>query len=124
MLEVEHLRKVYDGHGRSVEALRDLSFRVGAGELVCLVGPSGCGKTTLLRCIAGLLEPTSGHTLLEGRPVTGPPEQMAVVLQEYGRSLFPWMTVAANVELPLREKKLPKARRRELVCLPRSGSWR
>jgi NitT/TauT family transport system ATP-binding protein len=115
MLEVEHLRKVYEGHGRSVEALRDLSFQVGAGELVCLVGPSGCGKTTLLRCIAGLLEPTSGHTLLEGRPVTGPPEQMAVVLQEYGRSLFPWMTVAANVELPLREKKLPKARRRELV---------
>ena len=116
MLDVEHLRKVYDGHGRSVEALRDLSFRVGAGELVCLVGPSGCGKTTLLRCIAGLLEPTSGRTLLEGRPVTGPPERMAVVLQEYGRSLFPWMTVAANVELPLREKRLPKARRRELVA--------
>jgi NitT/TauT family transport system ATP-binding protein len=115
MLEIEHLRKVYDGHGRSVEALRDLTFRVGAGELVCLVGPSGCGKTTLLRCLAGLLEPTSGRTLLEGQPVTGPPERMAVVLQEYGRSLFPWMTVAANVELPLREKKLPKARRRELV---------
>ena len=116
MLEVEHLRKVYDGHGRSVEALRDLTFRVGAGELVCLVGPSGCGKTTLLRCIAGLLEPTAGRTVLEGRPVTGPPQRMAVVLQEYGRSLFPWMTVAANVELPLREKKLPRARRRELVA--------
>jgi len=116
MLDVEHLRKVYDGHGRSVEALRDLTFRVGAGELVCLVGPSGCGKTTLLRCIAGLLEPTAGRTVLEGRPVTGPPQRMAVVLQEYGRSLFPWMTVAANVELPLREKKLPRARRRELVA--------
>ena len=116
MLEVEHLRKVYEGHGRSVEALRDLAFRVGAGELVCVVGPSGCGKTTLLRCIAGLLEPTSGHTLLEGRPVTGPPEQMAVVLQEYGRSLFPWLTVRDNVDLPLRQKKIPKARRRELVA--------
>ena len=116
MLDVEHLRKVYDGHGRSVEALRDLTFRVGASELVCLVGPSGCGKTTLLRCIAGLLEPTAGRTVLEGRPVTGPPQRMAVVLQEYGRSLFPWMTVAANVELPLREKKLPRARRRELVA--------
>jgi NitT/TauT family transport system ATP-binding protein len=115
MLEVEQLRKVYDGHGRSVEAIRDLTFRIDAGELVCLVGPSGCGKTTLLRCIAGLLEATSGRTLLEGRPVTGPPEQMAVVLQEYGRSLFPWMTVAANVELPLKQKGTPKARRRDLV---------
>src|SRR3954451_10673834 len=102
ILDVEQLRKVYADHGRSVEALRDLTFRVGAGELVCLVGPSGCGKTTLLRCIAGLLEPTSGRTMLEGQPVTDPPERMAIVLQEYGRSLFPWMNVTANVELPLR----------------------
>jgi NitT/TauT family transport system ATP-binding protein len=115
MLEVEHVRKVYAGHGRSVEALRDLTFRVGAGELVCLVGPSGCGKTTLLRCVSGLLAPTAGRVVLEGLPVSGPPANMAVVLQEYGRSLFPWMTVAANVELPLKEKKLPAARRRELV---------
>jgi len=116
MLEVEHLRKIYDGHGRSVEALRDLTFRVGAGELVCLVGPSGCGKTTLLKCVSGLLAPTSGRVVLEGLPVSGAPANMAVVLQEYGRSLFPWMSVSANVELPLKEKKLPKARRRELVA--------
>jgi NitT/TauT family transport system ATP-binding protein len=115
MLEVEHLRKVYDGHGRSVEALRDLTFHIDAGELVCLVGPSGCGKTTLLRCVSGLLAPTSGRVVLEGRQVSEPPANMAVVLQEYGRSLFPWMSVAANVELPLREKKLPTARRRTLV---------
>ncbi|MEV5408153.1 ABC transporter ATP-binding protein [Thermopolyspora sp. NPDC052614] len=116
MLEVERLHKVYDGHGRSVEALRDLTFRVDAGELVCLVGPSGCGKTTLLKCVSGLLAPTSGTVTLEGRPVTGPPTGMAVVLQEYGRSLFPWLRVAANVELPLKEKKLPKSRRRDLVA--------
>jgi NitT/TauT family transport system ATP-binding protein len=115
MLEVEHLRKIYDGHGRSVEALRDLTFRVGAGELVCLVGPSGCGKTTLLKCVSGLLAPTSGRVVLEGQPVSGAPANMAVVLQEYGRSLFPWMSVAANVELPLKQKKLPTARRREMV---------
>jgi NitT/TauT family transport system ATP-binding protein len=116
MLEVEHLRKIYVGHGRSVEALRDLTFRVGAGELVCLVGPSGCGKTTLLKCVSGLMSPTSGRVVLEGLPVSGAPADMAVVLQEYGRSLFPWMSVSANVELPLKEKKLPKARRRELVA--------
>ncbi|RSM56700.1 ABC transporter [Actinoplanes sp. ATCC 53533] len=116
MLEVEHLRKIYDGHGRSVEALRDLTFRVGAGELVCLVGPSGCGKTTLLKCVSGLLAPTSGRVVLEGTPVSGAPANMAVVLQEYGRSLFPWMSVAANVELPLKQKKLPAARRREMVA--------
>ena len=115
MLEVRGLRKVYEGPGRSVEALRDLTFSVEASELVCVVGPSGCGKTTLLRCVAGLLEPTAGEVLLEGARVAGPPPGMAVVFQEYGRSLFPWMTVRANVELPLRAKRLPGGRRDELA---------
>ncbi|MEU1185029.1 ABC transporter ATP-binding protein [Streptomyces sp. NPDC005820] len=115
-LVVSGLRKVYEGSGRRVEAVRDLTFTVGAGELVCLVGPSGCGKTTLLKCMGGLLAPTSGEVLLEGRRVTGPPPGMAFVFQEYGRSLFPWMRVGANVELPLKQKGLPKERRRELVA--------
>jgi ABC-type nitrate/sulfonate/bicarbonate transport system permease component len=76
------LRKVYQGPGRSVEALRDLTFAVEASELVCVVGP---------------------------------PPDMAVVLQEHGRSLFPWMTIRANVELPLRAKGLARDRRDELV---------
>ncbi|MEW2401338.1 ABC transporter ATP-binding protein [Streptomyces sp. NPDC046862] len=116
MLDVRGLKKVYEGSGRRVEAVRDLTFTVDAGELVCLVGPSGCGKTTLLKCVAGLLTPTSGEVLLEGRPVSGPPPGMAVVFQEYGRSLFPWMRVGDNVELPLRQKRLSKGRRRELVA--------
>ncbi|WP_043678445.1 ABC transporter ATP-binding protein [Streptomyces xylophagus] len=115
MLDIRGLRKTYQGSGRQVEAVRDLTFTVKAGELVCLVGPSGCGKTTLLKCMGGLLTPTSGEVLLDGVPVTGPPPGMAIVFQEYGRSLFPWMRVAANVELPLKEKGLPKAKRRELV---------
>ncbi|MDX3517006.1 ABC transporter ATP-binding protein [Streptomyces scabiei] len=115
LLEVTGLRKVYEGSGRRVEAVRDLTFTVGAGELVCLVGPSGCGKTTLLKCVAGLLDPTAGEVRLGGRPVDGPPPGMAVVFQEYGRSLFPWMRVRDNVELPLRQKKSGRARRRELV---------
>ena len=114
-LEVRGLHKLYQGRGRSVEALRDLTFSVEASELVCVVGPSGCGKTTLLRCIAGLLEPTAGEVLLEGARVGGPPPGMAVVFQEYGRSLFPWMSVRANVELPLRAKRLQGQRRDELV---------
>lgn len=115
MLDVRGLRKVYDGAGRSVEAVRDLTFRVGSGELVCIVGPSGSGKTTLLRCIAGLLPPSAGEILLAGERVTDPPPGMAVVFQEYGRSLFPWMTVRQNVELPLKEKRLPRTERRRLV---------
>ncbi|WEH14264.1 ABC transporter ATP-binding protein [Streptomyces sp. VNUA24] len=115
LLEVTGLRKVYEGSGRRVEAVRDLTFTVGAGELVCLVGPSGCGKTTLLKCVAGLLDPTAGEVRIGGRPVEGPPPGMAVVFQEYGRSLFPWMRVRDNVELPLRQKKSGRARRRELV---------
>jgi NitT/TauT family transport system ATP-binding protein len=116
LLAVSGLRKVYEGSGRRVEAVRDLTFTVDAGELVCLVGPSGCGKTTLLKCMGGLLAPTSGDVLLEGRKVTGPPPGMAFVFQEYGRSLFPWMRVGENVELPLKQKDLSKARRRELVA--------
>ncbi|WP_405825615.1 ABC transporter ATP-binding protein [Streptomyces sp. NBC_01390] len=115
MLDVRNLRKIYTGRNRNVEAVRNLTFHIDAGELVCLVGPSGCGKTTLLKCMAGLLEPTDGEVLLDGRPVVGPPPGMAVVFQEYGRSLFAWMNVRDNVALPLRRKKLGKARTAELV---------
>jgi len=116
LLDVSGLKKVYEGSGRRVEAVRDLTFTVDAGELVCLVGPSGCGKTTLLKCMGGLLTPTAGEVLLSGRRVSGPPPGMAFVFQEYGRSLFPWMRVGENVELPLKQKDLSKARRRELVA--------
>jgi NitT/TauT family transport system ATP-binding protein len=115
MLEVKGLRKVYRSGTREVEALRDLTFTVENGDLVCLVGPSGCGKTTLLRCISGLLDPTSGEVRVDGKAVDGPPPGMAVVFQEYGRSLFPWMNVRDNVELPLKQKKVARARRNELV---------
>ena len=114
-LDISGVRKVYQGHGREVEAVRELTFQVTRGEFVCVVGPSGAGKTTLLRCIAGLLDLTAGQVSLDGTKVTGPPEGMAVVFQEYGRSLFPWMTVRQNVELPLKEKGVPRAKRGEKV---------
>jgi NitT/TauT family transport system ATP-binding protein len=97
LLTVEQLHKRYG----DFEALRDISFTAGRGELVCIVGPSGCGKTTLLKIIAGLLAPTDGDVRLDGEPVLSPPKRMAVVFQEYGRSLMPWMSVRKNVELPL-----------------------
>jgi len=116
MLTVRELSKTYDAKGRRVEAIGDVSFTVAAGEFVCVVGPSGCGKTTLLRCIAGLLAPTSGEVYVEDKVVAGPPDGLAVVFQEYGRSLFPWLRVADNVDLPLRAAGMAKAKRRELVA--------
>lgn len=115
MLDVRDVNKVYAGSDRSVEAIRRLDFAVERGQLVCIVGPSGAGKTTLLRIIAGLLQPTRGEVVLAGRKVVGPPQDMAVVFQEYGRSLFPWLSVRKNVELPLKEKGVGKVERRRLV---------
>jgi len=116
MLEVRGLRKVYNPGPGEIEAIRDLTFEVMAGEMVCIVGPSGAGKTTLLKCISGLLGATSGDVVLEGAKVTGPPKGMAVVFQEYGRSLFPWLTVAQNIELPLKEKGIGRAERAAKVA--------
>ena len=115
LLEVRGLRKVYDDHGRVVEAIGDVSFGCADGELVAIVGPSGAGKTTLLKCVAGLLEPSAGEVVLGGVRVAGPPPDMAVVFQEYGRSLFPWLTARDNVALPLRQRKLPRDQLRRVV---------
>jgi NitT/TauT family transport system ATP-binding protein len=115
VLEIDHLGKTYGTGAKATHAVGDISFGVESGEFVCVVGPSGCGKTTLLKCIAGLLEPSSGKVMLHGSRVTGPPEEMALVFQEYGRSLMPWTSVRSNVLLPLRHKKLAGDERSRLV---------
>src|SRR5690554_6037386 len=112
---VQHIKKVYQTDAGDIEAVLDLHFDIREGEFVCLVGPSGSGKTTLLKCIAGLLAPTSGMVALDGKIVTGPPKGLAVVFQEYGRSLFPWMNIRDNVELPLKNQGVAKAERDRLV---------
>jgi NitT/TauT family transport system ATP-binding protein len=115
LLRVAHLRKTY-GHGAdAVEAIADIDMEVQANEFVCVVGPSGCGKTTLLKCMAGLLLPTGGEVRLHDRPVEKPPEQLAVVFQDYSRSLFPWLTVRQNVAFPLRRKNIDKGQASRLV---------
>jgi NitT/TauT family transport system ATP-binding protein len=108
MLRVEHLGKTYGEGKQAVEAIGDLAFEVHEKEFVCIVGPSGCGKTTLLKCMSGLLEPTRGEVRLHDQPIDGPPERMALVFQEYSRSLFPWMTIRQNVAFPLRRKQVDK----------------
>jgi NitT/TauT family transport system ATP-binding protein len=115
MLEIRNLSKTYGTGAKATRAIEDVSFTVGDREFVCVVGPSGGGKTTLLKCVGGLLQPTSGSVVLRGRPVTSPPPEMALVFQEYSRSLMPWTSVRNNVLLPLRHKQLSRADRSELV---------
>ncbi len=115
MLKVTNLRKVYGSGEGATEAIADVSFEVAKGEFVCIVGPSGAGKTTLLKTVSGLMAPTAGEVMLGGEKVSGPPERMALVFQDYSRSLYPWMKVGENVAFPLRRKKLSKAERNEAV---------
>jgi NitT/TauT family transport system ATP-binding protein len=115
LLEIRGLSKTYGTGPQSTTAIGEVSFDVADREFVCVVGPSGCGKTTLLKCIAGLLRPSRGEVLLRGRRVTSPPPELALVFQEYSRSLMPWTSVRNNVLLPLRHKKLSKAQRAGLV---------
>jgi len=115
MLEIDGLGKTYGTGGKATHAVGDVSFTVDGREFVTVVGPSGCGKTTLLKCVAGLLRPTRGQIVLRGKRVTAPPAEMALVFQEYGRSLMPWASVRNNVLLPLRHKKLSRTERSQLV---------
>jgi len=99
MVEIAALSKRYEVEGGEIVALAAITASIGEGEFVCLLGPSGCGKSTLLKIVAGLIRPSSGTITIDGRTVTGPGPDRAVVLQDY--ALFPWMTVADNVEFGL-----------------------
>ena len=112
MLVVEGLKFAYSPD-RVVT--QNVSFDVRAREIVCIVGPSGCGKTTLLKTLAGLLNPTAGTISFQGKAVHGVPEDFAMVFQEYGRSLLPWLKVHENIELPLRYRPVSVGERLERV---------
>lgn len=109
LLVVENLGKSYGDH----QVLGDISVTVRSGEFMCIVGPSGAGKTTLLQCLSGLTNPTSGTVSLRGKVVTEPPAEMAIVFQDYSRSLMPWLSVLDNVMLPLRSATKDKAERKK-----------
>jgi NitT/TauT family transport system ATP-binding protein len=116
VLDVRRMGVSFEGGGKAKEILRDVSFRISAKEFVCIVGPSGAGKTTLVRCLAGLSRPTSGTVLLDGEPVVGPPARLALVAQDYSRSLMPWLRVRDNVRLPLRGKGISAAEQNARVA--------
>ncbi len=123
VLSVEGLRKVYkrDGQG-DLEALREVTVSVRRGEFVSIVGPSGCGKTTLLSCIAGLRSKSGGRVFLNGTEVTAPPKEMALIFQEYGRTLLPWKSVLDNVIFGMENR--PEISRQDYQRLAREALLR
>ena len=108
---VDHASKLFlEG---TVVAFRNVELNVRSNEVLCIVGPSGCGKTTLLRCIGGLLTPSSGQVLIDDEPIRSPREGVAIVFQHFG--LLPWKTVVDNVAFGLRIARLPRQRVTEQV---------
>jgi ABC-type nitrate/sulfonate/bicarbonate transport system ATPase subunit len=115
-LRVSNLSITYiDRSGRQTEAVRDVSFDIadkpGVGEIMVFLGPSGCGKSTILKAIAGLLTPTAGEILLDGKPVEDVGRDRGMVFQAY--TSFGWLTVRENLEYGLRLQGVPKQERRE-----------
>ena len=105
----------------TLDVLEDVSFTVGAGEVVAVVGPSGCGKSTLLSILGGLLEPASGAAELRGHAPADSLNALTFVFQDF--ALLPWSTVEENVEFPLLHTGLDAAARRSIVedALRRTG---
>lgn len=112
-IQFEGVDVVYDVPGGRLQALSGVNLQVWDGEFVCLVGASGCGKTTLLHVVAGLLSPTTGRVLLDGRQIGGPGADRTMVFQN--DAVFPWLTVEQNVEYGLRLKRYPQADRQAAV---------
>ena len=113
-LSIENISMRFDlPNGGSVQALRDVTLDLKAGELLSVLGPSGCGKTTLLNIIAGFLAPTEGKILLHGNKVTGPSAERGMVFQQ--GALFEWMNVRENVGFGPRMKGVGTTQAREKV---------
>lgn len=101
--------------GYSGEIVVDsVDLDVEPGEILVVLGHSGCGKSTLLRCFAGLLAPLRGEVSANGRPITGPDAERALVFQD--DALLPWRTARRNVELPLAIRGVARGERRRLAA--------
>jgi len=121
VLELRQVSVSFKDRGRVVPVLENLSLDIPDRQFVCIAGPSGCGKSTLLRVMMGLLPPTSGVVLYQGRPLEGVNLKAAMVFQTF--ALLPWLTVQANVELGLKARDLTEtdARRRAAFYLDKVG---
>ena len=114
VLSLSHIGITLRGQdGSMTHVSDDISLEVAPREFVSIVGPSGCGKTTLLRAAAGLRPPSSGQVRFRGEELTDVVPGMAVVFQEYNKSLFPWLTIKKNVSVAARQ--LPTAEREQRV---------
>ncbi|MGQ0550801.1 MAG: ABC transporter ATP-binding protein [Armatimonadota bacterium] len=107
-LEVRGVSKSYRLRARDLVAIDRVSFDVPRGRFVSIVGPSGCGKSTLLKIILGVIPPSDGKILFDGRPVTGPQPNIGMVFQS--PTLLAWRPVLANVLLPVEIRRYPRAR--------------
>jgi ABC-type nitrate/sulfonate/bicarbonate transport system ATPase subunit len=113
--------KTVKNHTTELKALSDVSLSIRENEFLSIIGPSGCGKTTLLKMIDGLIPYDSGRIVIDGKPVTAPGPDRAVVFQAF--ALLPWRTVLANVEFSLELRRLAKEERTSIArdCLKRVG---
>lgn len=106
-IDLVNVSRRFGNGGKSVEALRDVTLRVGQSEFVSVLGPSGCGKSTLLRIVAGLVPATSGSVLVQGVQVTEPLSDVGIVFQS--AVLLPWRSVIENVLLQADIRRLDRA---------------
>lgn len=117
MVEVQQISKTFQklvkDKPMEVKALAEVDFSIRENEFVSIIGPSGCGKTTLLRIIDGLIPCDGGQVIINGKKVTAPGPDRAVVFQTF--ALLPWRTVLANVEFSLELRHVPKEERTRIA---------
>ena len=111
LVKIRDLNVTYRTDEKTTLAVDNISFDINKGELISIVGPSGCGKSTILRCISGLLQPTSGTITIGDKQCTTAGSDRGMVFQDF--ALFPWRSVRKNVEFGLEIAGVPKEERRE-----------
>jgi len=99
MLSADGISLSYFHEKASLKVIDRISFKVYSGEFLSIVGPSGCGKSSMIRIMAGLMEPTAGRVFYKGKEVHSPPEGIALVFQNF--ALLPWKNALDNVKLAL-----------------------
>jgi NitT/TauT family transport system ATP-binding protein len=111
-IEVRDVSMTFTTRRGGVVAIEQVSLEIPDAHFACIVGASGCGKSTLLNIMAGLIRPSSGTVLVDGREIEGPGEDRGMVFQRY--TLYPWLRVRENIEFGPKLKGVPKPQRREI----------